>query len=107
MLCCVTPNEHIGLPNIDDIRDGIYAFKVAAHSADLAKGLSNAIQRDLLMSKARASFNWQAQISLSLNPSHVLKCFNKNKKNLNNNYCTMCGADFCSMKITAEIKSVD
>ncbi|EKD27381.1 MAG: hypothetical protein ACD_79C00739G0020 [uncultured bacterium] len=101
-LCYVTPKEHLGLPDKNDVREGIIAYKIAAHAADLAKQHPGAKLRDLALSKARYDFRWNDQFNLSLNPEFAWKSHNEMlKKNStgNNDYCSMCGPDFCSMKL--------
>jgi len=102
MLCYVTPKEHLGLPLKSDVVDGIISHKIAAHAADLAKNHPGAQLRDNAISNARINFNWDDQINLSLNPQ-VARSFRMDANIANNNtssdYCSMCGPEFCSMKI--------
>ncbi|RLA07870.1 MAG: phosphomethylpyrimidine synthase ThiC [Gammaproteobacteria bacterium] len=107
MLCYVTPKEHLGLPNKDDVREGIITYKIAAHSADLAKGYPGAQIRDNAMSKARYEFRWRDQFHLSLDSEKALQFHDETlpKDSAKDaNFCSMCGPDFCAMKITQEIK---
>ncbi len=106
MLCYVTTKEHLSLPNKDDVREGVVTYKIAAHAADLAKGHPAAYQRDLEMSKARYSFRWQDQFNLSYDPARCRK-FHMDMIKHNDpdkEYCSMCGPDFCAMRITQTIK---
>ena len=107
MLCYVTPKEHLGLPDRNDVREGVIAHKVAAHAADLAKGSPAAWLRDELMSRARYGFAWQDQFNLSLDPEKTRKAHSESMaasghKGANPDFCTMCGPDFCSMKKSKE-----
>jgi phosphomethylpyrimidine synthase len=94
-LCYVTPSEHLGLPDLEDVREGIIASKIAAHAADIAKGLVNADERDNLISRARKNFDWERMISLSLDPEKAKK--KRGEIGTNAKKCTMCG-DFCAMR---------
>jgi len=107
MLCYVTPKEHLGLPNRQDVRDGIMAYKIAAHAADLAKGHPGAQVRDNALSKARFEFRWEDQFHLGLDPEKA-KSFHdetlpKDAHKLAH-FCSMCGPHFCSMKITQDVR---
>jgi phosphomethylpyrimidine synthase len=102
MICYVTPKEHLGLPNKEDVRNGVIAYKIAAHAADLAKGHSGAQIRDDALSKARFDFRWKDQFNLSLDPERALEYY-KEGSNTDEGYCTMCGPNFCAMKITHEL----
>jgi phosphomethylpyrimidine synthase len=107
MLCYVTPKEHLGLPNREDVREGVIAHRVAAHAADIAKGSPTAWLRDELMSRARYAFAWEDQFSLSLDPVKTRQIHTENiaatgDTSANAKYCTMCGPDFCSMKRSQE-----
>ena len=109
MLCYVTPKEHLGLPNRDDVREGVVTFKLAAHAADLAKGHPAAQYRDNAMSLARAEFRWEDQINLSLDPERAREFRSRNDKEFSRDnseihHCTMCGPKFCSMRASLEIK---
>jgi phosphomethylpyrimidine synthase len=94
-LCYVTPSEHLGLPDLQDVREGIMASRIAAHAADIAKGLANANERDNLISRARKNFDWERMISLSLDPEKAKK--KRGEIGTNAKKCTMCG-DFCAMR---------
>jgi len=97
-LCYVTPSEHLGLPDLEDVREGVIATRIAAHAGDIVKGVKGAAQWDLEMSRARKSLNWERQIELALDPEKAKKMHEKNKSE---NVCTMCGK-YCSMKIMNE-----
>lgn len=108
MLCYVTPKEHLGLPNKDDVREGVIVHKLAAHAADLAKGNPVAWLHDNLMSSARYAFAWNDQFNLSFDPVrtrqvHAENSPDKTGKITEDNFCTMCGPDFCSMKKSQEV----
>ena len=108
MLCYVTPKEHLGLPNRDDVKEGVITYKIAAHAADLAKGHPGAQARDNALSKARFEFRWDDQFNLSLDPEtakdfHDETLPNKGAKIAH--FCSMCGPRFCSMKITEDVRS--
>mgnify|MGYP001336867658 CR=1 FL=1 len=106
MLCYVTPKEHLGLPNKDDVKEGIIAYKIAAHSADIAKGHPHAQLRDNVLSKARFEFNWTDQFDISLNPEKAKEFHDetlpKDSSKLAH-FCSMCGPKFCSMNISQDI----
>ncbi|HWP00670.1 MAG TPA: phosphomethylpyrimidine synthase ThiC [Methylococcus sp.] len=107
MLCYVTPKEHLGLPNKQDVRDGIIAYKIAAHAADLAKGHPGAQARDNALSKARFEFRWQDQFNLSLDPEKALEFHDETLPQEGAklaHFCSMCGPHFCSMKITQDVR---
>ena len=99
MLCYVTPKEHLALPNKDDVREGVVAFKLAAHAADIAKQHPGAMARDNALSKARYEFRWKDQFNLSLDPEKALEYY-KSSNHVGGKYCTMCGPNFCAMKIS-------
>jgi phosphomethylpyrimidine synthase len=107
MLCYVTPKEHLGLPNKDDVKAGVIAYKIAAHAADLAKGHPGAQERDNALSKARFEFRWQDQFNLSLDPD-TAKDFHDETLPApaakGAHFCSMCGPKFCSMKITQDVR---
>ena len=107
MLCYVTPKEHLGLPNKQDVRDGVITYKLAAHAADLAKGHPGAQYRDNALSKARFEFRWEDQFNLSLDPDKA-KEFHDETLPADGakiaHFCSMCGPHFCSMKITQEVR---
>lgn len=104
MLCYVTPKEHLGLPNKEDVRTGVVTYKIAAHAADLAKGHPGAQVRDNALSKARYGFRWKDQFNLSLDPDRALEYF-KEGHHEDGEYCTMCGPNFCAMKLSRDLKS--
>ena len=107
MLCYVTPKEHLGLPNRQDVRDGIMAYKIAAHAADLAKGHPGAQVRDNALSKARFEFRWQDQFNLGLDPEKAKEFHDETlPKDAHKvaHFCSMCGPHFCSMKITQDVR---
>lgn len=107
MLCYVTPKEHLGLPNKEDVRQGVIAYKIAAHAADLAKGHPGAQHRDNALSKARFEFRWEDQFNLSLDPE-TAKSYHDETLPAEGakiaHFCSMCGPHFCSMKITQEVR---
>jgi len=107
MLCYVTPKEHLGLPNKKDVKDGIMAYKIAAHAADLAKGHPGAQIRDNALSKARFEFRWADQFNLGLDPD-TAKDFHDETLPQEGaklaHFCSMCGPHFCSMKITQDVR---
>ncbi len=106
MLCYVTPKEHLGLPNFEDVRQGVIAYKIAAHAADLAKGYAPAQIRDNLLSKARFEFRWNDQFNLSLDPFTARAYHDETLPSENAkvaHFCSMCGPKFCSMKISEDI----
>ncbi|HET9620198.1 MAG TPA: phosphomethylpyrimidine synthase ThiC [Kofleriaceae bacterium] len=109
MLCYVTPKEHLGLPDRDDVKAGVIAYKIAAHAADLAKGHPGAQDRDNALSKARFEFRWQDQFHLSLDPD-TAKDFHDETLPApaakGAHFCSMCGPKFCSMKITEEVRQL-
>ncbi len=107
MLCYVTPKEHLGLPNKNDVREGVIAYKIAAHAADLAKGHPNAQQRDDALSKARFEFRWRDQFNLSLDPERAMEYHDETlpaEAAKTAHFCSMCGPKFCSMRITQDIR---
>ena len=107
MLCYVTPKEHLGLPDKEDVRQGIIAYKIAAHAADLAKGHPGAQIRDNALSKARFEFRWQDQFNLSLDPEKALEFHDETLPKESAkvaHFCSMCGPHFCSMKITQDVR---
>ena len=105
MLCYVTPKEHLGLPNKEDVRTGIISYKIAAHAADIAKGHPAAQMRDNALSKARYDFRWRDQFHLSLDPERALEYFQEGR-HTDGEYCTMCGPHFCAMKLSKDIRNV-
>ncbi|SDK47418.1 phosphomethylpyrimidine synthase [Actinopolyspora mzabensis] len=107
MLCYVTPKEHLGLPNRDDVKTGVIAYKIAAHSADLAKGHPRAQERDDELSKARFEFRWNDQFNLSLDPDTARAYHDETlpaEPAKTAHFCSMCGPKFCSMKITQDVR---
>ncbi len=107
MLCYVTPKEHLGLPNKKDVRDGVIAYKIAAHAADLAKGHPGAQVRDNALSKARFEFRWEDQFNLSLDPDTAREFHDETLPQDNAkgaHFCSMCGPQFCSMRITDDLR---
>ena len=103
MLCYVTPKEHLALPQKEDVRVGVVTYKIAAHAADLAKGHPGAEVRDDALGKARYEFRWKDQFNLSLDPERALQYY-KEANHLNGKYCTMCGPNFCAMRISQQLK---
>jgi phosphomethylpyrimidine synthase len=107
MLCYVTPKEHLGLPDRDDVKEGVITYKIAAHAADLAKGHPGAQARDNALSKARFEFRWEDQFNLSLDPERA-RAFHDETLPAEGakvaHFCSMCGPQFCSMKITQEVR---
>ena len=107
MLCYVTPKEHLGLPNKDDVREGVVTYKIAAHAADLAKGHPGVEERDDALSKARFEFRWRDQFNLSLDPERALAFHDETlpaEPAKTAHFCSMCGPKFCSMRITHDIR---
>jgi len=107
MLCYVTPKEHLGLPNKDDVRTGVVTYKIAAHAADLAKGHPAAQLRDDELSKSRFEFRWEDQFNLSLDPE-LARSYHDETLPAEGakvaHFCSMCGPKFCSMKISEEVR---
>ena len=107
MLCYVTPKEHLGLPNKKDVKDGVIAYKIAAHAADLAKGHPGAQYRDNAISKARFEFRWEDQFNLSLDPETAREFHDETlpaEGAKTAHFCSMCGPHFCSMRITEDVR---
>ena len=107
MLCYVTPKEHLGLPNKDDVKEGIITYKIAAHAADLAKGHPAAQLRDNALSKARFEFRWEDQFNLGLDPDRARDFHDETLPKEGHkvaHFCSMCGPNFCSMKITQDVR---
>lgn len=102
MICYVTPKEHLGLPNREDVRNGVIAYKIAAHAADLAKGHPGAEIRDHAMGKARYEFRWKDQFNLSLDPERALEYYKEGSES-DGNFCTMCGPNFCAMRLSQDL----
>ncbi len=108
MLCYVTPKEHLGLPDRDDVKTGVIAYKIAAHAADLAKGHPGAQRRDDALSRARFDFRWNDQFNLSLDPDTAREMHDETlpaEGAKHAHFCSMCGPKFCSMKITQDVRS--
>lgn len=108
MLCYVTPKEHLGLPNKEDVRTGVITYKIAAHAADLAKGHPGAQIRDNALSKARFEFRWQDQFNLSLDPERAVEYHDETlpaEGAKTAHFCSMCGPKFCSMRISQDIRN--
>ncbi|WP_419646006.1 phosphomethylpyrimidine synthase ThiC, partial [Victivallis vadensis] len=112
MLCYVTPKEHIGLPNARDVRDGVIAYKIAAHAADVALGKPGARDRDDAISRARADFDWEKQFELALDPEKARELraealaerdMPADHDHKDERFCTMCGPNFCSVRISREL----
>ena len=109
MLCYVTPKEHLGLPNLDDVRQGVIAYKIAAHAADLARHRVGAREQDDAMSKARFAFDWAEQFRLALDPETARRMHDESlpeTEHKSSHYCSMCGPKFCSMKTTEELRQM-
>ncbi len=109
MLCYVTPKEHLGLPNADDVRQGVIAYKIAAHSADVARGRPGAQDRDDALSRARFEFDWNEQFRLSLDPETAQAYHDETLPQdtfKSAHFCSMCGPKYCSMKITEDIRKM-
>lgn len=108
LLCYVTPAEHLGLPTEEDVREGVIAFRIAAHAADVARGLGKARDWDDAMTKARVAFDWDRQFQLAMDGRKARERFNKNagRKKTSLDHCSMCGSEFCAMRISQNIASV-
>ncbi len=107
MLCYVTPKEHLGLPDRDDVKEGVITYKIAAHAADLAKGHPAAQLRDDALSRARFEFRWEDQFNLALDPERAKEFHDRTlpkEAHKVAHFCSMCGPKFCSMKITQEVR---
>ncbi|MGL4555763.1 MAG: phosphomethylpyrimidine synthase ThiC, partial [Gemmataceae bacterium] len=107
MLCYVTPKEHLGLPNADDVRQGVIAYKIAAHAGDIARGRPGARDRDDALSRARFEFDWEKQFELSLDPATARAMHDETLPQevfKSAKFCSMCGPKFCSMRITQDIR---
>jgi phosphomethylpyrimidine synthase len=108
MLCYVTPKEHLGLPDRQDVKDGVIAYKIAAHAADLAKGHPGASAWDDALSKARFEFRWEDQFNLSLDPETARSYHDETLPAgaaKTAHFCSMCGPKFCSMRISADVRA--
>lgn len=106
MICYVTPKEHLSLPTLEDVREGVITYKIAAHAADLAKGFPGANVRDDALSKARYEFRWKDQFNLSLDPEKSKRYYLESRRNApdaDDKFCTMCGPNFCAMRISQNI----
>lgn len=115
MLCYVTPKEHLGLPDAEDVRQGVIAYKIAAHTADVARKRPHARDRDDAMSRARFAFDWEEQFRLSLDPDRAREYYEESRKNVpcpgpiedgKERYCTMCGPKFCAMRTTQDLNKL-
>ena len=107
MLCYVTPKEHLGLPNKEDVKEGLITYKIAAHAGDLAKGHPGAQIRDNAMSKARFEFRWYDQFNIGLDPERARAYHDETLPQESGkvaHFCSMCGPKFCSMKISQEVR---
>jgi phosphomethylpyrimidine synthase len=107
MLCYVTPKEHLGLPDRDDVKEGVITYKIAAHAADLAKGHPAAQLRDDALSRARFDFRWEDQFNLGLDPETAREYHDETlpkEAHKVAHFCSMCGPKFCSMKITQDVR---
>ncbi len=108
MLCYVTPKEHLGLPDRDDVKEGVIVYKIAAHAADLAKGHPGAQARDNALSKARFEFRWEDQFNLGLDPERARAYHDETLPAEGaklSHFCSMCGPHFCSMRITEDVRA--
>jgi phosphomethylpyrimidine synthase len=107
MLCYVTPKEHLGLPDRDDVKEGVITYKIAAHASDVAKGHPAAQLRDDALSRARFDFRWQDQFNLGLDPDTAREYHDETLPKDSHkvaHFCSMCGPKFCSMKITQDVR---
>ena len=105
MLCYVTPKEHLGLPEAQDVREGMAAFRIAAHAADIAKGIRGAALRDFMMSAARFDFRWEDQFALTFDPERAAAFHDKTlggNGGRQAHFCSMCGPGFCPMKLARD-----
>ena len=110
MLCYVTPKEHLGLPNRDDVKEGLITYKIAAHAADLAKGHPGAQIRDNALSKARFEFRWLDQFNLALDPDTAKAYHDETLPQegaKDSEFCSMCGPDFCPMRMTQDVREME
>ena len=108
MLCYVTPKEHLSLPDLNDVRQGVITFKIAAHAADLGKQYPGASVRDNALSKARFDFRWKDQFNLSLDPERAKQYYLAGRVGSAENddrFCTMCGPNFCAMRISDRVNA--
>jgi len=102
MLCYVTPKEHLGLPKKDDVKQGVIAYKIAAHAADIALGIPQTRDRDDELTKARAALNWEKHFELSFDPD-TARAYHDEDLDVDTDFCAMCGHDWCSVRISKEI----
>lgn len=103
MLCYVTPKEHLGLPDVEDVRQGVVAHKIAAHAADVARGRKNAREKDDAISRARLALDWERQFELAIDPKRAREYWEQARINGKESMvCSMCGPKFCAMKISQE-----
>lgn len=112
LLCYVTPAEHLGLPNAQEVHEGMIAYKIAAHAGDVARGLKGAADRDLEMAQARRAFNWEAQFKCALDPEHARKRWQATRAEGDHgkggeDYCSMCGKAFCAVRTSRRIMGLD
>ena len=106
LLCYVTPAEHLGLPNAKDVKEGVIAYRIAAHAADVARGLPGARERDDAMSRARRAFDWEQQFDLALDGEGARERYEAARVQSDNgesDFCSMCGKDFCAVRNTQQI----
>jgi phosphomethylpyrimidine synthase len=110
LLCYVTPAEHLGLPDEEEVHQGCIAYKIAAHAGDVARGLPGARQRDDAMSRARAAFNWEEQFALSLDPERAKARWLKTRaftdEAHDDDHCSMCGKQFCAVRTSRRIREL-
>jgi phosphomethylpyrimidine synthase len=107
MLCYVTPKEHLGLPDCEDVREGVVAYRIAAHAADLGKGHPAAQLRDNALSKARFEFRWEDQFNLSLDPERARELHDETLPQRGEklaHFCSMCGPKFCAMELSQQVR---
>lgn len=102
-LCYVTPKEHLGLPSLEDVKNGVVAFKIAAHAVDIANGIKGARDIDDELSKARFNFDWEKKFKLSIDPETAKKMYEEQRDYTNKDHCSMCGEKYCSMKKSKEV----
>jgi phosphomethylpyrimidine synthase len=102
MLCYVTPKEHLGLPKKDDVKQGVIAYKIAAHAADVALGIAGVRDRDDQITKARAALNWEKHVELSFDPD-TARAYHDEDLDVDTDFCAMCGHDWCAVRISKEI----
>lgn len=108
MICYVTPKEHLALPTLNDVREGVITYKLAAHAADIAKGFPGATVRDDALSKARYEFRWKDQFNLSLDPEKAKRYWLEARReapDADDKFCSMCGPNFCAMRISQDIET--